>query len=454
MDPDHPPSSILTPFLFFLQQDMPAVESLIAGGVVMVVLLLLSALFSGSEVALFTLDSTQREALANSSDAASKRVVRLLDTPRSILITILVLNTFVNVGAAILAAILTHAVAVANAWNPVLTVILEVLVLTFALLVVSEITPKLIATRHPVQFARRMSGLLLVLHRMLLPVSMVLARTMQSLQKHFRNTSARVSVEDLKAMAEIGEAHGHIELEERELIHSIVEFGETSVREIMVSRLDIVALHAGASLDEAIRLIRQNGRSRLPLYVEHLDNIMGMIYAKDVLRYLTDNPDATHIDWTRLARPAIFVPMYKKLDDLLSDFQSRKTHIAIVVDEYGGTAGLVTLEDVLEEIVGDIRDEHDESEPAMFERVTDTEFVFDARIDLDELNDITGLEIDTEEYDFETLGGLIFHLAGEIPDAGDAFDYNDLRLKVEVVDNNRVVSVRVTLPETDATDEH
>ncbi|MEQ9104089.1 MAG: hemolysin family protein [Rhodothermales bacterium] len=428
---------------------MMSAETLLAGALVMVLLLVLSALFSGSEVALFTLDSTQREALANSDDPAAKRVGKLLETPRSILITILVLNTFVNVGAAILAAILTHSVAVANDWSPVLTVILEVLVLTFVLLVVSEITPKLIANRRPVQFAKRMSGVLLVLHRLLYPLSTLLSRTTQSLQKQFRHTSARVSAQDLKTMAEIGEAHGHIELEERELIHSIVEFGDTSVREIMVSRLDIVALHAGATLEEAIKLIRQNGRSRLPLYVEHLDNIMGMVYAKDVLRHITEKPDSDHVDWTRMARPAIFVPMYKKLDDLLSDFQARKTHIAIVVDEYGGTAGLVTLEDVLEEIVGDIRDEHDESEPAMYEQLTDREFLFDARIDLDELNDVTDLDIDTEEYDFETLGGLIFHLAGEIPDAGDAFDHDGMRLVVEEVDNNRVVSVRVTLPETE-----
>lgn len=454
MDADQPPSYGFLPLLILQQTGDVSVDTLLVGGVVLIILLTLSALFSGSEVALFTLDSGQRELLGAEDNPQARRVLRLLETPRSILVTILVLNTLVNVGAAITAAILTHAVAEANAWSPVLTVILEVLVLTFVLLVISEITPKLIATKRPVAFAKRMSGLLLVLHRILLPVSVILARTMQGFHHRFKDASNRLSADDLKTMAEIGQAHGHIEEEERELIHSIVEFGETSVREIMVSRLDVVALPAGASMSEAIAIIRKSGRSRLPLYVEHLDNILGMIYAKDLLRFMTEHPEDDRVDWTRLARPAIFVPMFKKLDDLLSDFQSRKTHIAIVVDEYGGTAGLVTLEDVLEEIVGEIRDEQDERESDLFERVSDTVYIFDARIDLDEMNDITGLDMETEEYDFETLGGLIFHLAGEIPDSGDSYEHEGLTLSVERIENNRVVSVRMTLPETEGGEEH
>ncbi len=458
MDPDEPPS------LFFLIRTLDAAKNIaqefpdtvilsdaamVAGLIGIACLLIFSALFSGSEVALFSLDSRSREKLAEDPSPAALRVLHLLETPRSVLVTILILNTLVNVGAAIVAALMTHSVAQVNGWNPWVTVLVEVIVLTFVLLVVSEITPKLLANRSPAVFAKRISGLLLILHRVLYPLSILLARTMKSFNARFHHTADRLSADDLKTMAEIGEAHGHLEETERELIHSIVEFGETSVREIMVSRLDVVALPADSSVQDAIALIRQSGRSRIPLYVGHLDNILGIIYAKDVLRLVIEHPDRENVDWTRIARPAVFVPLFKKLDDLLSDFQARKTHVAMVVDEYGGTAGLVTLEDVLEEIVGDIRDEQDESEFDQYERLSDTEYVFDARIDLDEINEIAGVTLDTDQFDFETLGGLMFHLAGEIPNPGDAFRQDKLEFTVEEVENNRVVRVRMKRSETD-----
>ncbi|NNF03945.1 MAG: HlyC/CorC family transporter [Rhodothermales bacterium] len=448
MESDQPPSYFLLIGLT-LQDAAVSGETLILGILLLVILLLLSAVFSGSEVALFSIEPSQREHLAASDLRSLRRVSRLLEHPRSLLNSILILNTVVNVGAAITAAVLTHDIAEAKDWSPTLTVIAEVVALTFVILVVSEITPKLIASRHPVQFARRISGVLLVLHRILFPLSAVLARLVTTFHTRFERSSEKISADDLKAMAEIGEAHGTIEKDERALIHSIVEFGQTTVREVMVSRLDIVALPAGATIPEAIALIRRSGHSRLPLFVEHLDNILGIMYAKDLLRYMTEHPDAEQIDWTRLARRAIFVPLGKKLDDLLRDFQARRTHIAVVVDEYGGTAGLVTLEDVLEEIVGEIRDEHDEAEEDLVAAVEDGAYYVDAKIDMDEMNDLIGTEIDTDAFDFETLGGLIFHLAGEIPEQGDEYEFGGLQLRVDNVENNRVLGVRVTLPNQD-----
>lgn len=417
------------------------VGDMVAGGIVLAVLLLLSSLFSGSEVALFTMDTGQKEDLAAADDAASQRVTRLLNHPRTVLVTILIMNTVVNVGAAITAAVMTHEIATANDWSPVVTLVIEVMVLTFVILVVSEITPKLIASRQPIAFAKAMSGILSVLHRLLMPLSSLLARSMAAFHGRFEGLNERISAEDLKTIAEIGEASGNLEQEEKALIHSIVEFGETSVREIMQSRLDIVALDVNATIDEAIRVIRENSHSRIPLYVEHLDNILGIVYAKDLLRFQTEQPGETTLDWTRLARPAIFVPLGKMLDDLLTDFQARRTHIAIVVDEYGGTAGLVTLEDVLEEIVGEIRDENDEQEEELIERIGEGEYMVDARIDLDDLVEALDLEMDTEQFDFETLGGLIFHLAREIPNPGDTFEHGSLRLTVGGVENNRILQV-------------
>jgi len=421
------------------------------GGAVLITLLVLSAVFSGSEVALFSLSPPDREDLETSSDPTARRVIRLLESPREILITILILNTFTNVSAAIITAIMTHDLATAFQWSPTITILGEIVALTFVLLVISEITPKLIATRQPLVFARRISLPLLLLHRALRPISRMLARSMSAFHGRFENTSGRLSGDDLKAMADIGKAHGTLEEDESELIHSIVEFGDTAVREIMISRMDIVALSTASTVENAIDIIRQTGHSRLPLYVEHLDNIQGVVYAKDLLRHVTTHKKDSRLDWTHLARPPMFVPLGKKLDDLLRDFQGRKTHIALVVDEYGGTAGLITLEDVLEEVVGDIRDEHDLTESDLIEQLAPDRYRVDAKIDLDELNEITGTAFDTETSEFETLGGLILHLAGKIPTKGDDFEHENMRLIVESVENHRIGNVLVTVTREEAT---
>ncbi len=436
--------------LLMLQEAPLDAGALIAGVITLLILLVLSSLFSGSEVALFTLESGQKEDLQKADDPASQRVVRLLNHPRTVLVTILIMNTVVNVGAAIIAAVMTHEIARANGWSQVVTLLIEIVVLTFVILVVSEITPKLIASKQPIAFSRRMSGILSLLHRLLMPISALLARSMSAFHGRFAGMNEKISAEDLKTIAEIGEASGTLEQEEKALIHSIVDFGETSVREIMNSRLDMVALNVNATIDEAIDIIRESSHSRLPLYVEHLDNILGIVYAKDLLRFQTEQPKEKTLDWTRLARPAIFVPLGKMLDDLLKDFQAKRTHIAIVVDEYGGTAGLVTMEDVLEEVVGEIRDEHDEAEEELIEEMGEHEYMVDAKIDLDDLFEAIDVDVDTEQYDFETLGGLIFHLAREIPQEGDSFEDGPLKLTVDEVENNRILQVRLEVdPESD-----
>ena len=444
MDPD--PSTAVAALL--LQHASPASLDpavLAAEAVLFLLLLLASALFSGSEVALFSLDTTAKEKLAAQDDRASRRVLTLMKQPRQVLITILLLNTVVNVTAAILAAVVTAQIATVLGWSATLTLFIEVVALTFVLLVVSEITPKLIATRHAVEYSRRACGILEPLHRLLVPISRTLSQAMQSIQNALNTAPRPLSPDDLKTMAEIGEAHGTLEMEERELIHSIVEFGETAAREIMISRLDVVALSVKASLPEALGLIRTSGHSRLPLYLEHLDSILGIVYAKDLLPLLGGDGVPEQVDWTRLARAPLFVPHSKKLSDLLNEFRLKKTHMAIVVDEYGGTAGLVTMEDLLEEVVGDIRDEHDENEAILYERIDESLYRFEARIDLDEMNDILDLDLDTESFDFETLGGLIFHVTGAIPEEGTEAAFGPLHMTVESIESHRIGHVRVEL---------
>jgi gliding motility-associated protein GldE len=417
-----------------------AVEALIFA-----LLLALSALFSGSEVALFSLNSGMRQTLSESRERAAVRVTKLLEQPRELLVSILILNNLANVGAAIIAAVSTKYIADQFGWSEIITVLAEIFVVAFVILVVSEITPKMLATRNPVTFSKRIAGPLLALHTLLRPISSLAARAMEAFHGRIQPAMRRVSGEDLKAMAEIGEEHGTLEEGERELITSIVEFGETAVREIMISRLDIAAIDVTMTLPEALRLIKESGHSRLPLFVDHLDNILGIIHAKDLLRFVKSGERRERIEWTSIARRAMFVPLGKKLDDLLREFQARKTHIAIVVDEYGGTAGIVTLEDVLEEIVGEIRDEYDHSEEPLYEQLDENTYRCDARINLDEINAVLGTQIKTEKFDFETLGGLVLHLSGAIPEEGSVFTYHGMSLEVLTVENRRIGEVKVRI---------
>ena len=419
-------------------------------------LLVLSAFFSGSEAALFSLTDEDRARLRETGAARGRRVLAMLERPRRLLITALILNTLANVAAAILATVMAGQVAAAygldqTPWGMTILFVLQVVLLTFLLLALGEISPKLVATRQNVAWATFFSGPLYVLFRLLYPISDLLARGMNRFQHRFNSAAPVVSNEDLKTLADLGEAEGTLEEQERAIIHSIVEFGETSVREVMVSRVDVHALADTAPLEEALALIRATGHSRFPLYREHLDNILGILYAKDLIPLL-DQEEAHALgrqpaDWERIARPAKFVPAGRRLDDMLADFQTSNTHIAIVVDEYGGTAGIVSLEDILEEIVGEIRDEHDRPEALPYERVGPSTYRVDAGINLDDFADDFELDFDTEDFDFETLGGLFFHLTGEIPDEGDEATYGPLTLRVEEVENNRIKRVLVEVAE-------
>ena len=409
---------------------------------VFVLLLVFSALFSGSEVALFSITPGEREGLAASGSPASGRVARLLDRPRRLLVAVLLLNTVVNVGAAILSTQLVLAASTAFGWSPTAALVANVVGLTFVLLVTSEVAPKLVASRRPVWFAESVSGVLAPLVAAVSPLADLLARMASALQARFRSEAEPLSSTDIKTMADVGEAQGSLEEEERALIHSIVEFGETTVREVMVSRVDVTALSADASLGEALDMIRESGHSRFPLYQDHLDSVLGVVYAKDLLPHVDGEGLAP--DWAALARRPLFVPPAKPLDDMLADFQRTNTHMAVVVDEYGGTAGLVTLEDLLEEVVGEIRDELDSPEDdTLVHAVGPGVFRAEGRVNLDDLADAVGVEIETDAFDFETLGGLVLHLVGDIPEPGTTVDHERLRLEVTAVEDNRIGEVRV-----------
>ncbi len=416
--------------------------------IVFLLLLLASAVVSGSEVALFSLSATDRETLAARGDRRSRRVLMLLKKPHQLLIIILLLNTLINVSAAILAAMVTKNVAEALDLGIEVVFAVEVIALTLTLLIVSEITPKLIASQHSISYSRAVAGTLAIISRPLYPIIFVLTRMSHRVQGVYRNWGDSedmdlLSSDDLRVMAEIGKDHGSLEEDEHGWIQSLLDLGETTVQTIMVNRLDMSAIQVTASLSDALDLIRSCGHSRLPLYKDHLDNIQGIVYAKDLLPFL-NRPDA-NVNWSQIIRPPIFVPLGRKLDDLLQDFQHRKTHIAIVVDEYGGTAGLVTLDDVLEEVVGEIEDEHDEARDTLIVKLGEQDYRVDARIPLTDLNDALDISLPTDTYAFETLGGLIFHLAGDIPEPGFTANHDLLDILVEKVENNRIRLVRVRI---------
>ena len=423
--------------------DVPGPAALAVQGGVIAVLLAFSGICSAAEVALFSLSPGEREALAETGTPAARRVLGLLDRPRRLLVAILLLNTAANVGVALLAARLAGVAATAYGWDPAVALVLTVALVTFVILVACEIAPKLVASRRPAATAQRLAPLLAPLVRAVAPLADVLAAAAQSLQNRVLSAAEPVSPADLKTMADVGEAQGSLEEGEHALIHAVVEFGETTVREVMVSRVDVTALDAAATLGQALDMIRASGHSRFPLYRESLDTVLGVVYAKDLLPRLDGDP-ASAVDWSALARKPLFVPPAKPLDDMLADFQRTNTHMAIVVDEYGGTAGVLTLDDLLEEVVGEIRDELDDEEDERLVRaLPDGSFRAQARVDLDDLADAVGVPLPTDDYDFETLGGLILDALGRLPDAGDELDVGRLRLRVETMEQTRILDVRV-----------
>lgn len=449
---DADPSSLLL-FVQNFQADMSAAPStLTLELIVFGLLLLFSAFVSGSEVAIFSLDQGDIESFRKKGDRSSNRILYLLDNEESLLITILILNNVVNVAAVTLAAIMTLQLAQVFEWTRTAFIFGEVIVVTFVLLIVGEMSPKLTAVNHSVRYARFASAPLKFFHDFLRPVTRSVSGLTRLLQRNLPAPDSLTTL-DVKRIAEVGEAHGGLAEDERVLIHSIVELGDTAVREIMISRMDIVAVPDSATYNEVMDTIRTSGHSRVPLYKDDLDNIRGVLYAKDLIPLLGTSNGTQHIEWESLTRKPLIVPAGKKLDSLLRDFQTKRTHVAIVVDEYGGTAGLVTLEDVLEEIVGDIQDEYDHHEKPLHRRVSADTITSDAKIDLDDLNEILRNElhaanedlIDTNQFDFETLGGLVFHLTESIPNQGDQVTFQKLTLTVESVVNHRIGRVRVQL---------
>ncbi len=416
-----------------------------------IALILCSCFFSGSETAFFSLNKLELKELEEDGTPAGERVAEMLKTPQKLLITILVGNTLVNTAAATLAALLTHRLAVEQGYAQELAILLEVLAVAVVLLVFAEVTPKVFAIRNAEPFARFSSLPLRIFGTLTAPLIMPVLFLTRWIKKRFRGADhLQLTGEELRTLVEVGEEQGSLEEDEKKMISSIFEFGETTVREVMVPRIDMVCLNHEAGLAEAVELIRSAGHSRIPMYRDRIDNISGILYAKDLIPYLHGGQPGLSLD--QLARLPYFVPEGKKIDELLHEFQTGRIHMAIVVDEYGGTAGLVTLEDILEEIVGEIQDEFD-SEVPLHREVADGGWVIDSRMLTEDANQLIGEEILPTEEDFETLGGFIYQLAGEVPRASSCYEHLGWRFTVMTMKRHRIGLVKAEKLDSQGEDE-
>ena len=404
-------------------------------------LIICSALISGSEVAFFSIDPKKWN--KKEEKISYKLIGKLLEKPNKLLATILIANNFVNVGIIILSTYITSSVFNFES-APILKFGIQVVAVTFLLLMLGELIPKVFANQNPLKFARIMVRPLMFLNKIFYPLSSVLVHSTSFIEKRFNSKGYNISVDDLSNVLDIA-GENDTNVEEKRILRSIVEFGNIQVKEIMKSRVDVTAFSINTSFDEVKKEIIKSGYSRTPVYSESFDKIKGILYIKDLLPHL-DTPD---FEWKTILRSPFFVPEGKMIDDLMREFQQKKIHLAIVVDEYGGTSGIVTLEDIIEEIVGDINDEFDD-DGVKFSKLDSQNYIFEGKTSINDALKILNLEFDYFDEikgESDSLAGLILEMKGNIPDVGEVLKFNHLTFKIESVDKRRIKRVKITIDE-------
>lgn len=404
-------------------------------------LLIASGLISGSEVAFFGLKDQALDQYKGNTHPNSRRVIKLLKKPDYLLATILISNNFINVAIVLIASYITP-LAFDTHKYPLLTFILQVIVITGVILIIGEITPKIFSTINPDFFLRRMSLPLLLLQKIFWPISAILVNFTNIIDRRVRKNDESISLEEISDAIEIT-TPGNAQTQEARIFRGIVRFGSISVREIMIPRVDVVAINNNANYAEVLQTITSSGYSRIPVYSGSTDSINGILYIKDLLKHQDEGPD---YNWQKHIRPAFFIPENKKIDSLLKEFQNNKIHMAIVVDEYGGTSGIITLEDILEEIIGDINDEFDTEPEINYQKINDNTFVFEGKIMLHDFLRIVNLPDDLFndlEGDFDTLAGLILEIEGRLPAQGEVIFFRNLELRIEEADERKIGKIRV-----------
>ncbi|MHA7942721.1 gliding motility-associated protein GldE [Formosa sp. 3Alg 14/1] len=433
MDPD--PSSILA---LISMINVP----LVFGIVLLCVLLICSALISGAEVALFSLTVTDIDEGIENDSKAIQVIAKLLERPKKLLATILVANNFINIGIVILFAYLSD-ILFSGVTSEVVRFVVEVVLVTFLILLFGEILPKIYASRNKMKFATFMAVPLQVMDFLFAPLSLPMRSITLAIHDKLGKQKSNLSVDQLSQALELT-SEEDTSMEEHKILKGIVSFGNTDTKQVMRPRIDIFALNENLKYPEIIPEIVANGYSRIPVYADNIDNIKGILYVKDLLPYV----DRKQFDWNALIREPFFVPENKKLDDLMSEFQEKKVHLAVVVDEYGGTSGLISLEDIIEEIVGEISDEYDD-EDLIYSKLDDHNFVFEGKTPLKDFYKIIKVEDDTvfeqKKGEAETIAGFVLEHSGAFPKLNAKIHFENYLFTVEALDNKRIKRVKVTV---------
>ncbi|KAF0153384.1 MAG: putative membrane protein [Ignavibacteria bacterium] len=402
------------------------------------------AFFSSAEAALFLLDKKKIKELYKHNRLIAGYIESMLGNQRRLLVTIMLGATLVSVGASIVGVILALEAANTIGISVTLAISVQIVILSILILFIGKVAPKLWATKYPEKAAKLIAVPMYWINFVFYPASKLLTDVLGMLTKNLENTNSSTALQEseITELANLSVEQGTIEEDEHELIHGIVSFKTVMAREIMTPRVDIAAVSVEETFDDLMKVINESGHSRIPLYEDSLDSVIGIIYAKDLLPYLKSPELRKNLLLRSIARDVIYVPATKLINDLLHEFQEKKIHIGVVVDEYGGTSGLISLEDVLEEIVGEIRDEHDKDETEIT-KLSGTSYLVLGKVSIDEINETLGKNFSSENDDYDTLGGFILNQAGNIPKQGYKTEHFGFAFTVKEVINNRINKILV-----------
>jgi gliding motility-associated protein GldE len=439
------PSSIM-PFTEVIHAGFSVSNSIISFSI-LGTLLFFSALASGSESAFFSLGPNDKEKLKNDESKSSKTVLKLLENPKELLATLLITNNFVNVGIVILSSSLMNQLYPFTIENQAYRFFIEVIGITFVILLIGEVIPKIWSSKNALEMSRMMS-IPITFIKVIPPLSWLknlLVNGTNFIQRYAKTKGVVITSDELEQALALTKEENTSE-EEHKLLEGIVKFGNTEARQIMKSRLDVIAIEDNSNFQSVLDVIIEAGYSRIPVFKDSFDNVVGILYIKDLLPYLSENKD---FKWLELIRKPFFVPENKKIDDLLKEFQSKKMHMAVVVDEYGGSSGVITFEDILEEIVGDITDEFDDDE-IVYSKIDEQTYLFEGKttlVDFYKVLGIDGKEFEQQKGDAETLGGFMIEHAGRILKNNEFITFEHIKLIVESSDKRRIKMIKTVLLE-------
>lgn len=410
---------------------------------IIILLLMCSAAISASEIAYFSIGAAELNELKAKRSSVNTLILSLLTRPKRLLATILIGNNFVNVGIVMISTYITASLTDFNKY-PILGFIIQVVVVTSLILLLGEIMPKIVATRKPLKIAAFMARPLRVMVFLFYPLSILLVKSTHLIDKRAANRKYTLTLDELSTAIDIT-ADGTTNEEDRKIMKSITRFGDINAREIMRPRVDVTAVDESLPYPELIKVVIDSGYSRIPVYRDTPDQVTGILYIKDLLPYLSRDDS---FDWHGLVRPAFFVPENKPINDLMQEFREKKIHLAVVVDEYGGTSGIITLEDIIEEIVGDINDEFDtDNEGPFYSQLDGNTFLFEGKTLLNDFCKIMGIDdriFEEAKGESDTLAGLLLELAGNMPEFHESIPFGDFVFRIEARDKRRIKRIKVT----------